>query len=108
MKTLRTGWEDPDLFRIWLAEYAGRRPRRWFDVPRTARAVEPADERCVTEAAARKFLEGFNRVRRADRLWAVAVPVVVRISGEPKRGAIIGRLGGPSSARRKPPCGHDG
>lgn len=77
------------LYRVWLAEYEGPRPRRWSDVPRRARAVEPAEPHCVTAAAAREFVEGFNRVRRNDRLWAVAVPVVVRIDGEPRPGASL-------------------
>lgn len=81
--------EEPGLFHVWLTEYDGPRPRRWSDVPRRARAVEPAEPHCVTAAAAREFVEGFNRVRRRDRLWAVAVPVVVRIDGEPSPGEEI-------------------
>jgi len=81
--------EGPALYRVWLAEYEGPRPRNWSDVPRRARAVEPAEPQCVTAAAAREFVEGFNRVRRSDRLWAVAVPVVVRIDGEPRPGAVL-------------------
>jgi hypothetical protein len=88
MKTHDTSTEK-GLFRVWLAQYEGPRPRRWSEVPRRAQAVEPADDRCVTEAAAREFVEGFNRVRRRDRLWAVAVPVVVRIDGEPRPGASL-------------------
>jgi hypothetical protein len=83
--------EIPGLCRVWLAEYDGPRPRRWSDVPRRARAVAPLDPRCVPTAAANEFVEGFNRARRNDRLWAVAVPVVVRIDGEPRRGQVIRR-----------------
>lgn len=90
MKTLPTPPER-GLYRVWLAEYEGRRPRRCCAVPRKARAVEPAEPHCVTAAAAREFVEGFNRVRRSDRLWAVAVPVVVRIEGEPRRGAVLAK-----------------
>jgi hypothetical protein len=100
MKTLKPA-EARELFRIWLAEYAGRRPQHWFDVPRQARALERADERCLSAAAAREFLEGFNRVRRNDRLWAVAVPVVVRIDGEPRRGRPIRRIKNPSRVCQK-------
>jgi hypothetical protein len=85
--------EIPGLYRVWLAEYEGPRPRRWSDVPRRARAVEPADAECRTAAAAEEFVEGFNRSRRNDRLWAVAVPIVLRIDGEPQRGTVIRRPG---------------
>jgi len=100
----RTQVLTPQLFRVWIAAYEGRRPRRWSDVPQGARAVEPADERFVTAAAAEQFLEGFNRgaLRRQDRLWAVAVPVIVRVDGEPRRGMPL-RIRRPATRRRNAP-----
>jgi hypothetical protein len=90
MKTQKRA-EFPGLYRVWLAEYDGPRPRHASDVPHGARAVEPADGECRTAAAAEEFVDGFNRTRRNDRLWAVAVPIMIRIDGEPRRGQVLRR-----------------
>jgi hypothetical protein len=91
---------DGGLFRVWIAAYRRWTPRRWNDMPRSAEAIEPADERCLNAVEARDVIEGFNRgmlarsrrrsdERAFDRRWAVAVPVVVRIEGDARRGRAI-------------------
>jgi hypothetical protein len=89
--TRTTRGVERQWFRVWITTYRRWRPRHWNDVPPAVEAVEPADDRCLNAADARQFIEGFNRrmLERRDPHWAVAVPVVVRIDGDPRRGRTL-------------------
>ncbi|HEX4143881.1 MAG TPA: hypothetical protein VHY91_10135 [Pirellulales bacterium] len=98
-------------FRIWIAGYDDWQPTDWRDVPPRAIAREPAEALVLSAAQAESFVEGFNRemLRKQSRdgrgldgnaldgnaldgekrLWAVAVPVVVRYEGDPHPGQIL-------------------
>lgn len=88
-----------DLYRVWIARYSRWKPGHWSDVPPTSEALEPADRRCLSASEAQRIIEGFNRqmLLERSRLWAVAVPVRVRVDGDPCRGQV---LKSPSIARR--------
>ena len=88
-----------DLYRVWIARYTRWKPGHWSDVPPTSEALEPADRRCLSASEAQRIIEGFNRQMLLERirLWAVAVPVRVRVDGDPCRGQV---LKSPSITRR--------
>lgn len=83
------------FYRVWIGHYARWIPHHWSDVPPQAEAVELADSRLLQRDAARQVVEGFNRrmLEREKQLWAIAVPVRVRIDGEPQRGQTIHCVG---------------
>jgi hypothetical protein len=78
-------------YRIWLAGYEDWQPSDWRDVPPRAVALEPAEAFALSAAQAESFLEGFNRemLHQSKRLWAVAVPVMVVIDGDPRPGETV-------------------
>jgi hypothetical protein len=79
-------------FRVWLATYDEYwRPEAWHELPPVATAFEPAADRLYNEAEAGAFVEGFNRSMLAEprQLWAVAVPVTVRLDGDAHPGLPI-------------------
>lgn len=82
---------DAVFYRVWIGRYSRWNPRHWSDVPPQAEAVEPVDARILPREAARQVVEGFNRekLQHADRFWAIAVPVRLRIDGEPRRGDTV-------------------
>ncbi len=88
-----------DLYRVWIARYSRWKPGHWSDVPPTSEALEPADRRCLSASEAQRIIEGFNRrmLQERSRFWAVAVPVRVRVDGDPCRGQV---LKSPSITRR--------
>ena len=89
------------LYRIWIAGYDDWQPTAWHDVPPRAVTVEPAEASALSAAQAQSFLEGFNTemlhslvvhgqmVHGAKRLWAVALPVVVRWEGDVQAGETV-------------------
>ncbi|HTU24138.1 MAG TPA: hypothetical protein VMF30_01995 [Pirellulales bacterium] len=93
METAAAEWQR---YRIWIASYDDWHPADWHDVPPRAIALEPADLVALSAHQARSFLEGFNREmlqrqrrRQQQRLWAVAVPVIVRFEGDPQPGEAV-------------------
>jgi hypothetical protein len=70
---------DEQLFRIWIVECGPWRPAHWRDVPPASRAIELAEEQCLSTAAAAAYVQGFNEHMLATgrRVWAIAVPVRV-------------------------------
>jgi len=85
---------DPPCYRVWIARYDRWEPTGPGDVPPGAVALEPAEEGTMTDLEARAYAEAFNRIaaRRAQKMWAVALPVVVRYEGEPQPGQPLGVL----------------
>jgi hypothetical protein len=79
-------------FRVWLATYDDFwQPCEWHELPPVATAFEPAADGLYNEAEAGAFVEGFNRSMLAEprQLWAVAVPVTVRLDGDAHPGLPI-------------------
>src|SRR5262245_20128777 len=76
------------FYRVWIGRYSRWCPSRWSDVPPQAEAVEPVDSRILGRDEARQVVEGFNRrmLHGEDCRWAIAVPVRIRIDGEPRPG----------------------
>jgi hypothetical protein len=81
----------PPRFRIWIASFQDWQPSAWQDVPPRAVALEPAAGEALSAAEAQAFLEGFNGRMLAEhkRLWAVAVPVVIRFDGDAQPGESV-------------------
>jgi hypothetical protein len=91
-----TGDAPLQLYRIWIAGYDDWQPTDWHDVPPRAIALEPAEASALSAAQARSFLEGFNTqmlrnqvLHQTRRLWAVAVPVVLRYDGDTHSGETV-------------------
>ncbi len=78
-------------FRVWITRYNHWRPNDFRDVPEEAVALEPAEEGVMSSCQAAAYVEAFNRVaiERAEKIWAVAVPVTVCYGGEPRPGQRI-------------------
>lgn len=95
-------------FRVWITRYEDWLPRSLRDRPPKATAVEPAEKGTMNARDAGVYIEAFNRaaIEAGRRLWAVAVPVVVRYEGEPQAGDPLGANVGvplaatPSTAER--------
>jgi len=83
-------------FRVWIVRYQDWQPRNLLDRPDRAVAVEPAERNTMRAEQATVYVEAFNRAALAAgrRLWAVAVPVVVRYEGEPRIGELVTAEGG--------------
>ena len=85
-------------YRIWIARTDNWDPQHWSEVPRSAMAVHPADEQCMSAAEAASFLSGFNGeiLEHPRAIWAVAIPVGLRYEGDLRPGQ---RIAAGSSAR---------
>jgi hypothetical protein len=82
-------------YRVWIVRYEGWRPSQWHDVPPDAVAVEPAEPGAMTGRRAQKYVEAFNRATQSGtrKLWAVALPVVIRYVGDPQPGESLAASG---------------
>lgn len=80
-------------YRVWIVRYPGWPPDAWHDIPADAVAVEPAEREAMAAGRARHYVEAFNRAAQAGqrKIWAVAVPVVLRYVGDPQPGETIVR-----------------
>lgn len=82
---------NPLRFRVWITRYDDWQPRSLLDRPPRAIAVEPAEKGTMTARQAAAYVEAFNRAafESGRRVWALAVPVVVRYEGEPRAGDAV-------------------
>jgi hypothetical protein len=80
-----------DVFRIWIADVSHWQPGSWRDLPDDAVVVELAAPGWYSSGEAMAYIEGHNRaaIQRQDHRWAVAVPVVITIEGDPNPGEHI-------------------
>ncbi len=80
--------------RVWIVRYEGIQPAGWHDVPPGAVAVAPAERGTMAIRRARRYVEAFNRAATegCGKVWAVAVPVVVRYEGDPRPGGAVKTL----------------
>jgi len=76
---------------VWIAGYANRQSQDTRQVPPEATALEPAEEETMSASEAARYVEVFNRVALTARgkIWAVALPVVVRYHGDPRPGQTL-------------------
>ena len=74
--------------RVWIVRYGESEPTGWHDVPPGAVAIEPAEGQDMTVRQARRYVEAFNRAALggARKVWAVALPVMIRYEGDPRPG----------------------
>jgi len=74
--------------RVWIVRYGESEPTGWHDVPPGAVAIEPAEGQAMTARQARRYVEAFNRaaIGGARKVWAVALPVMIRYEGDPRPG----------------------
>jgi len=79
-------------FRVWILRYEQWEPQSLRDRPPRAVAVEPAERGTMSARQASVYVEAYNRAALGARrrLWAMAVPVVVRYEGEPRAGEVLG------------------
>ena len=79
-------------FRVWIARYDHWQPCGHGDVPAEATALEPAEHGTMSRSEATAYVEAFNRtaLEGGRRIWAIALPVVVRYEGDPEPGETIG------------------
>jgi hypothetical protein len=77
---------------VWILRYEQWEPQSLHDQPPRAMAVEPAERGTMSARQAAVYVEAFNRAALDGRrrLWALAVPVMVRYEGEPRAGEIVG------------------
>ncbi len=80
-------------YRVWLVGYRRWRPRHWWAVPPRAVALRPMHQQLLSSDQAAAYVETFNRrmLARPKRLWAVAVPVVMRYAGDLDYGQAVTR-----------------
>ena len=78
-------------YRVWIARTEEWDPQHWSEVPRSAMALHPADEQCMSAAEAASFLSGFNGeiLDHPRAIWAVAIPVGLRYEGDLRPGQRI-------------------
>jgi hypothetical protein len=71
-------------FRVWITASGDWQPNDPHDIPPIATAIEPAEEGVFSACRAARYVAAFNRTALARRLrvWAVALPVVVRYEGD--------------------------
>jgi hypothetical protein len=99
-------------FRVWIAACGNWQPKHAHDWPPEATAMEPAEEGVLSACQAARYVQAFNRAALGQglRVWAVALPVVVRYEGDLRPGqrlASSARLGSLAGAKRGPPrAGH--
>lgn len=79
------------LFRVWITTYEAWRPARWNEVPPDATALELFEDAAYSAQEAAQVVRGFNSavLGQDRRIWAVAVPVVIRYEGDAHRGANV-------------------
>jgi hypothetical protein len=77
--------------RVWIVRYGEFVPTGWHDVPPGAVAIEPAEGHAMTARQARRYVEAFNRAALggAQKVWAVALPVMIRYDGDPRPGEAL-------------------
>jgi hypothetical protein len=80
-------------YRVWIVRYQ-QQPAAWHDVPPGAVAIEPAERGTMTGRRARQYVEAFNRAAQNGRrkIWAVALPVVIRYMGDPQPGETLSAI----------------
>lgn len=77
-------------FRIWILHCEPWEPRHWHDLPPQAIVLEPAERICFSAAEARDYIAGFNGAPERPRsLWAVRVPVRLRLDRDMTPGTVI-------------------
>ena len=78
-------------FRVWIAAYQDWQPRDCRDIPPQVVPLEPAEANLMTSRQARRYVEAFNRIALTcpRKIWAIALPVVVRWDGEPSPGTAL-------------------
>ena len=81
----------PRRYRVWIAAYKNWQPADCHDVPPEAVVLEPAEEYAMTVDQAARYVEAFNRAALAAgrKIWAVALPVVLRYDGDPHPGLTL-------------------
>ena len=75
-------------YRVWIATISDWRPRVCTDVPLAAVALEPAEEGTMSARKAARYVQAFNRavLGGTPKVWAIALPVVIRYDGDPVPG----------------------
>jgi hypothetical protein len=75
-------------FRVWITSSGDWHPNDPHDIPPDATVIEPAEERVFSASLAARYVAAFNRAALAGhrRVWAVALPVVVRYEGDLEAG----------------------
>ena len=75
-------------YRVWLVAYRHWQPRNCSDAPPNAVALEPAEDGTMSARRAARYVAAFNRAALGGRrrVWAVAIPVVLRYEGDPRPG----------------------
>ncbi len=75
-------------FRVWITASGDWQANDPHDIPSDATAIEPAEEGVFSACRAARYVAAFNRTALARRLrvWAVALPVVVRYEGDLEAG----------------------
>jgi len=91
MAVTQTDKQTGRRFRVWIAGYDRWQPAGFAEVPPGAVALEPAEEGTMSAAQATAYVEAFNRaaLARQRKIWAVALPVVVRYEGDLRPGEKI-------------------
>jgi hypothetical protein len=78
------------LFRVWILHCEPWEPQHTSDVPLKAIALEPAETDCFSAVEARDYVVGFNASpERPQALWAIQVPVRMRLDRDMAPGALI-------------------
>ena len=82
-------------FRVWITASGDWHPNDPHDIPPDATAIEPAEEGVFSACRAARYVAAFNRTALARRLrvWAVALPVVVRYEGDLEAGQRLAQAG---------------
>lgn len=85
--------------RVWVIAVPGWRPQSPDEVPPSGVAVALADERCMSAAEASEFVAGFNRemLAQSQPHWAIARPVILRVTGDLTAGEAWSAASGRSS-----------
>lgn len=89
---------DDQRFRVWILHCEPWQPSGPHDLPPRGIVLELAEPCCFSADEARDYVDGFNSApRRPPSLWAVSLPVRLRLDSEPRPGAILhhGRRGQP-------------
>ena len=89
-------------FRVWIVQYDHWQPSSHHDIPVEAIVLEPAEYGSMPRGEAALYVESFNRtaLEGGRKIWAVAIPVVLRYEGDPQPGETIGN--GKQCAQKKP------
>jgi len=83
-------------YRVWITASGDWQPNDPHDIPPDATALEPAEEGVFPARRAARYVTAFNRtaLARGLRVWAVALPVVVRYEGDVVAGQRLACLAG--------------